>query len=130
MYFLDCTQQCPPAGDDSTLPAETVDQQRKDERGKSNLHAEEEFQHKIESMNLERRLKKLLLTYEEVLGALPAPPSCKKVVEVDLKLKPRFEKTQVRRGPYPAPQEQVEERRRQIQEYIDAGVVEECKKGD
>ena len=31
----------------------------------------------MESLNLDPRLEKLLLTYEEVLGALPPPPSCK-----------------------------------------------------
>ena len=75
-------------------------------------------------------MKKLLLTYEEVFGALPPPLSCKKLVRMDLKLKPEFEKTRVRRRPYPAPQEQVKEIERQIQECIDAGLVEEYKKGD
>ena len=36
----------------------------------------------------------------------------------------------MRRRPYPAPQEQVEEIERQIQECIDAGLVEEYKHGD
>ena len=49
---------------------------------------------------------------------------------MDLNLKPEFEKTRVRRRPYPAPQEQVEEIERQIQECIDAGLVEEYKKAD
>ena len=49
---------------------------------------------------------------------------------MDLKLKSESEKTRVRRRPYPAPQEQVEEIERQIQECIDAGLVEEYKKGD
>ena len=97
---------------------------------KSNLHAEEVFAQKIESLNLDPRLKKLLLTYEEVFRALPPPLSCKKLVQMDLKLKPEFEKTRVRRRPYPAPQEQVEEIERQIQECIDAGLVKEYKKGD
>ena len=35
----------------------------------------------------------------------------------------------MRRRPYPAPQEQVEEMERQIQDCIDAGLVEEYKKG-
>ena len=61
---------------------------------------------------------------------LPPPLSCKNLVQMDLKLKPEFEKTRVRRRPYPAPQEQVEEIERQIQECIDAGLVEEYKKGD
>ena len=75
-------------------------------------------------------MKKLLLTYEEVFGALPPPLSCKKLVQMDLILKPEFGKTRVRCRPYPAPQEQVEEIERQIRECIDAGPVEEYKKGD
>ena len=123
-------QQCPPEWDDGSVPAETADRQKKKEHGKSNLHAEEDFLQKIESLNLDPRLKKLLLTYQEVFGTLPPPLSCKKLVQMDLKLKPEFEKTRVRRRPYPAPQEQVEEIERQIQECIDAGLVEEYKKGD
>ena len=112
------------------MPAETADRQKKSERGKSNLHSEEDFKQKVGSLNLDPGLKKLLLTYEEVFGSLPPPLSCKKLVRMDLKLKPEFEKTRVRRRPYPAPQEQVEEIQRQIQECIDAGLVEEYKKGD
>ena len=72
----------------------------------------------------------MLLTYEEVFGALPPPLSCQKLVQMDLKLKPEFEKMRVRPPPYPAPKEQVEEIERQIQERIDACLVEEYKKGD
>ena len=130
VYSLHYGQQCPPEWDDGSVPAETADRQKKKEHGKSNLHAEEDFLQKIESLNLEPRLKKLLLTYEEVFGALPPPLSCKKLVQMDLKLKPEFEKTRVRRCPYPAPQEQVEEIERQIGACSDAGLVEEYKKGD
>ena len=114
MYSLQYGQQCPPEWDDGSVPAETADRQKKKEHGKSNLHAEQDFLQKIESLNLDPRLKKLLLTYEEVCGALPPPPSCKKLVQMDLKLKPEFEKTRVRRRSYPAPQEQVEEIERHI----------------
>ena len=65
-----------------------------------------------------------------MFGALPPPLSSKKLVVIDLELKPEFEKTRVRRRPYPAPQEQVEEIDRQIQECIDADLVEEYQKGD
>ena len=130
VYSLHYGQQCPPEWDDGSVPAETADQQKKKEHGKSNLHAEADFLQKIESLNLDPRLKRLLLTSEEVFGALPPPLSCKELVQMDLKLKPEFEKTRVRRRPYPAPQEQVEEIERQIQECIDAGLVEEYKKGD
>ena len=85
---------------------------------------------KLESLNLDPRLEKLLITYEEVFGALLPPVSCKKLVRMDLKLKPEFEKTRVTRRPYPAPQEQVEEIERQIQECIDAGLFQEYQSGD
>ena len=108
----------------------TADRHKKKEHGKSNLHAEGDFLKKNGSLNLDPRLKKLLLTYEEVFGALPPPLSCKQLVQMDLKLKLEFEKTRVRRPSYCAPQEQVEEIERQIQECIDAGLVTEYKKGD
>ena len=105
MYSLHYGQQCPPEWDDGSVPAETANRQKKKEHGKSNLHAVEDFLQKMESLNLDPRLKKPLLTCEEVFGALPPPLSCKKPVQMDLKLKPQFEKTRVRRRPYPAPQE-------------------------
>ena len=126
MYSLHYWQQCSPEWDDSSVPAETADRPKKNERGKSNLHAEEDFRQKIESLNLDPRL----LTYEEVFGALPPSLSCKKLVQMDLKLEPEFEKTRVRRRPYPAPRVQVEEIELEIQKCLDAGLVEEYKKGD
>ena len=84
----------------------------------------------MESLDFDLRLKKLLLTHEEVFGALPPPLSCKKLVQMDLKLKPEFENMRVRRLSYPAPQEQVEEMERQIKECIDDPLVEEYKMGD
>ena len=53
VYSLHYGQQCSPDWDDSSLPAQTADRQKKDERGKSNLHTAEDFQQKIE------RLKRL-----------------------------------------------------------------------
>ena len=93
MYSLHHGQQCSPECDDGSVPAETADRQKRKEHGKSNLHAEEDFQQKLESLNLDLQLKKLLIAYEEVFGALPPPLSCKKLVRMDLKLKPEFEKT-------------------------------------
>ena len=61
---------------------------------------------------------------------LPPPLSCKNLVQMDLKLKPEFEGSVVRRHPYPAPQDQIDEMEHQIQECIDAGLVEEKKHGD
>ena len=71
MYSLHYGQQFSSKWDETSLPAKTADQQRKDERGKSNIHAEEDFQQKIVTLNLDPRLKGLQLTYDEVFGALP-----------------------------------------------------------
>ena len=76
VYSLDYGQQCLSECTDGSVLARTADRQKRKEHGKSNLHAEEDFLQKIESLNLDPRLKKLLLTYEEVLGALPPPLSC------------------------------------------------------
>ena len=53
MYSLHYGQRCPPEWDDGSVPAETADRQEKKEHGKSNLHAEEDFLQKIESLNLD-----------------------------------------------------------------------------
>ena len=47
---------------------------------------------------------------------------------MDLKLKPEFEGSVVRRRPYPAPQDQIDEIELEIQECVDAGLVGECKR--
>ena len=120
MYSLNYTQQCHQQWDDTELPAETV---RRQKLGKSNLHAEEDVAQKVESLNLDPRLSELLRKYQEVFGALPPPLSCKKLVQMDLKLKPQFESSVVRRRPYPAPQKQIDEIERKAQECIDAGPV-------
>ena len=75
VYSLHYGQQCPSEWDDGSVPAKTAGHQKKKEHGKSNLHAEKDFLHKTKSLNLDPRLKKLLLTYAEVFGALPRPPS-------------------------------------------------------
>ena len=91
------------------LPPETMGLMKRQEKGNSNLHAEEDCVGKLESMNLDPRLSTLILKYQQFLGALPPPLSCKKLVRTDLKLKPEFEGSVVRRRPYPAPQEEIDE---------------------
>ena len=49
---------------------------------------------------------------------------------MDLKLKPEFEGSVVNWRPYLALQDQIHEMKGQIQECIDAGLVEEYKHGD
>ena len=53
VYSLHYGQQCPPEWDDGSVPAETAVRQKKKDHGKSNLHAEEDFLQKIESLNLD-----------------------------------------------------------------------------
>ena len=103
---------------------------KKQEKGKRNLHAREDFVEKMESMNLDTRLSKLIQKYQDVIGAVPPPLCCKKLVQMDLKLKPEFEGFVVRRRQYPVPQDQIAEIECQIQECIDARLVEEYKHGD
>ena len=129
VYSLHSAQQgCQEWGDE--LPPETMGRMKKQEKGKRNLHAEEVFSEKLESMILDPCLSKLIQKYQGVFGALRPPLSCKKILQVDLKLKSEFEGSVVRGRPYPAPQDQIDEIKRQIQECIDAGLVEEYKHGD
>ena len=73
------------------LPPERMRLMKKQEKGKSNFHAEEDFVETLESINLDHRLSKLIQKYQEDFGALPPPLSCKNLVQMDLKLKPEFE---------------------------------------
>ena len=129
VYSLYYTQQGRQDWEDE-LPPETMGRMKKQEKGKSNIHAEEDFVEKLESMNLDPRLSKLIQKFAEIFRALPPPLSCKILVQIDLKFKPQFEGSVVRRRPYPAPQDHIDEIERQIQECIDAGLVKEYKHGD
>ena len=113
VYSLHYAQECQDWEDE--LPPDTVGLRKKQDKGKSNLRAEEDFPEKVESMNLDPRLTKLIHKYQEVFGALPPPLSCKKLVQMELKLKPELEGSVVRRRPYRAPQDQIDEIERQIQ---------------
>ena len=66
------------------LPPETMGRMKKQEKRKSNLHTEEDFSEKLESMNLDPRLRKLIQKYHEFFGALPPTLSCKSLVQMDL----------------------------------------------
>ena len=97
-------------------------------QGASNLHSDEDMENKIKL--LDPRVQKLIRTYLEVFGELPTLPSCDKLVQMDLKLKPEFVGHKIRRRPYPSPNEQADKIERQIQECIDAGLVLEYRDGD
>ena len=68
------------------LPPEKMGRMKEQEKGKNNLHAEENLVEKLESMNLDPRLSKLIQKYQEVFGALPPTLSCKNLVQMDLQL--------------------------------------------
>ena len=55
------------------LPSETMGRMKKQEKGKSNLHTEEDFVEKLESMNLDPRLSKLIQKYQEVCSSIGPP---------------------------------------------------------
>ena len=129
LYSLHYLQQGHQDSEDE-LPPETMGRMRKQEKGKSTLHAEEDLSEKLETMNLDPGLSNLVQKYHEVFGALPPPLSCKNVVQMDLKLKTEFEGSVVRRRPYSAPEDQIDRVECRIQECIDAGLVEESKRGD
>ena len=129
VYSLHYVQQDPQDWEDELRP-ETMRRMKKQEKGKSNLDSEKNGSEKLWSMSLDPRLSKLIQKYQEVFGALPPPLSSKKLVQMDLKLKPEFPGPVVRRHPYPAPQDQIDKIERHNQECIDAGLVEQYKHGD
>ena len=115
---------------DTTKDAETVENHlpASTHQGASNLHSDEDMEDKIKL--LDPTVQKLIRTYPEVFGEQSAPASCDKLVQMDLKVKPELVGHKLRRRPYPAPKEQADEIERQIQEFIDAGLVLEYKDGD
>ena len=97
-------------------------------QGASNLHSDEDMEDKIKLLGL--RVQKLIRTYLEVFGELPPPATCDKLVQMDVKLKPKFVGHEIQRRPYAAPKEQADEIERQLQECIDAGLVLQYRDGD
>ena len=63
VYSLHHAQQGRQDWEDELHP-ETMGHMKKQEKGKSNLHAEEDFVEKLESMNLDPRLSKLIQKYQ------------------------------------------------------------------
>ena len=92
-------------------------------QGASNLHSDQNLEDKIKLLN--PRVQKLIRAYLERFGELPAPSSCDKLVQMDFKLKPEFVGHKILQRPYPAPKEQADEVERQIQECIDAPLMQE-----
>ena len=69
VYSLHYAQQGCQDGEDE-LPPETMGRMKKHEKGQSNLQAEGDFVEKLESMNLDPHLSKLIQKYQEVAPTL------------------------------------------------------------
>ena len=93
-----------------------------------NLNSDKDLEDNIKL--LDPRVQTLIRTSLEVLGELPPPASCDKMVQMDLNLKPQFVGHKIRRKPYEGPKVQADEIERQIQQWIDAGQFLEYRYGD
>ena len=102
--------------------------QRKDEFGRSNLQASEDFMSKVKEHN--ERVWNILHRYQEVFGPLPSPGTCKKLVQLDLELKEEHAKDPIRSKPYPCSKADMDEIMRQVLDCVAAGLIEEYKEGD
>ena len=63
----------------------------------SNLHPNEDMDEKIKVLDL--RVPKLIGTHQKVIGELPPPASCDKLVEMDFKLKQWVSRAQDAKAP-------------------------------
>ena len=70
------------------------------------------------------KLQALLKNYQEVFGPLPPPGSGCKLVEMDIELKEEFKGKTLRQKCWPMPQEDSQEIEKQVQELIEAKLVE------
>ena len=109
---------------------EQDEKSKKQELGASNLHASEDLKILLDEMDVDERIKKIILHFSDIFGPLPPPGSVKKLVTMDLELREEFLKDRVRCRPYPASKDDMAEITRQIKECVEAGLVYEYKKTD
>ena len=112
------------------LSRETMGRMKKHEKGKDNLHAEEDFAERLRRINLILISVSTSRNIRRFFERWPHPLSCKRLIQMYHKLKPKFERSVVRQGPCPAQQNQNEEMERQMHQCIGAGLVEEYNHGD
>ena len=103
---------------------------KKQELGASNLHASEDLKISLNKMDVDERIKKIILHFSDIFGPLPPPGSVKKLVTMDLEIREEFLKDRVRCRPYPASKDDMAEITRQIKECVEAGLVYEYKTTD
>ena len=109
---------------------EQDEKSKKQELSASNLHASEDLKILLHKMNVDERIKKMILHFSDIFGPLPPPGSVTKLVTMDLKLREEFLKDRVRCRPYPAPTDDMAGLTRQIKECVEAGSVYEYKRTD
>ena len=71
---------------------EQDEKSKKQELGASNLHASEDLKISLYKMDVDERIKKIILHFSDIFVPLPPPGSVKKLVTMDLELKENFSK--------------------------------------
>ena len=100
----------------------------RDEYGKSNLAAADDFEEKIK--NLPSKIQEVLRRREVAFGPLMAHGSCEKMVTMDLELMDEHKNTTVRSKPFPASKADSEEMMRQITECNAAALAEKYEQAE
>ena len=98
---------------------EQDEKSKKQELGASNLHASEDLKISLDKMDVDERIKKIILHFSDIFGLLPPPRLVKKLVTMDLELREEFLKDRVRCRPYPASKDDMAEITRQIKECVE-----------
>ena len=109
---------------------EQDEKSKKQELGAFNLHASEDLKILLDKMDVDERIKKIILHFSDISVPLSPPGSVKKLVTMDLELREEFLKDRVRCRPYPASKDDMAEITRQIKKCVEAGLVYEYKKTD
>ena len=100
----------------------------RDEYGKSNLAAADDFEEKIK--NLPSKIQEVLRRRKVAFGPLMAHGSCEKLVTMDLEFMDEHKNTTVRSKPFPASKADSEEKMRQITECIAADLAEKYEQAE
>ena len=113
--------------DDSALLSPCYSVSR-DEYGKSNLAAADDFEGKIK--NLPSKIQEVLRRRKVAFGPLMAHGSCEKLVTMDSELMDEHKNTTVRSKAFPASKANSEEITREITEYIAASLAEKYEQAE
>ena len=97
---------------------EQNEKSKKQELGAPNLHASEDLKISLDKMDVDERIKKIILHFSDIFGPLPPAGSVKKLVTMDLELRGEFLKGRVRCRPYPATKDDMAEITRRIKECV------------